>query len=131
MSFNGKVLLVDDEPHIRKYVSVLLRTLGSPIIFEATNGREAVELFERERPDLTLLDVNMPVQDGLETLPLLLALDPDAVIVMLTSLTTRQIVEEAAQHGATSYLRKDLPRDELAAAIREIITNSFEPDADE
>ncbi len=131
MSFNGKVLLVDDEPHIRKYVSVLLRTLGSPIIFEATNGREAVELFERERPDLTLLDVNMPVQDGLETLPLLLAIDPDAVIVMLTSLTTRQIVEEAAQHGATSYLRKDLPRDELAAALREIIATSFEPDADE
>jgi CheY-like chemotaxis protein len=128
MSFQGKALVVDDEAHIRKYTSLLLRSLGVTQIVEATNGREAVALYGSERPDLVLMDVNMPELDGTEALRQITALDPDAVVIMLTSLATRQVIDETAQHGATYYLRKDTPRDEVLAQLRKIFEECFESD---
>ncbi len=128
MSIPAKVLIVDDEAHIRKYTGLLLRSLGVPVILEAVNGQEGFEMFQREQPDLVLMDVNMPVLDGLEALKLIRALDPDAVVVMLTSLATRQIIDDAAGHGATYYLRKDTPRDEILAQLKQIFADTFESD---
>ena len=86
MSFTGKILLVDDEPHIRKYLGFIARGLGSPVIIEAGNGEEALAKYRLEMPELVLLDVNMPGMDGLETLTAIRAHDPNALVVMLTSL---------------------------------------------
>lgn len=121
MTFTGKALIVDDEPHVRKYISLILKSLGATALVEASNGREGFEAYTREKPDLVLLDVNMPVQDGIETLKQIRAHDPDALVVMLTSLANRQTVEEAADSGAAHYLRKDTPRDELLATLKEIL----------
>ena len=126
MAFNGKILLVDDEPHIRKFVGLLLKQLGSPTIIEAANGREALDLYRQERPDLVLLDVNMPGLDGLATLRALRELDPDVVAIMLTSLASRQMVEGAADLGACLYIRKDTPKDEMLKMLRETIETVFE-----
>lgn len=126
MAFNGKILLVDDEPHIRKFVGLLLKQLGSPTIMEAGNGQDAVALYQQERPDLVLLDVNMPVLDGIGTLKALMGIDPDAVVIMLTSLTSRQMIEQAAELGATNYIRKDTPKDEMLVALKETIEACFE-----
>lgn len=121
MTFIGKALIVDDEPHVRKYIGLILRSLGATAIVEATNGAEGFAAFERERPDLVLLDVNMPVQDGIETLKQIRALDATASVVMLTSLSNRQTIEEAADGGALHYIRKDTPRDEMVALLREVL----------
>lgn len=125
MSFPGKVLIADDEPHVRKFVSLILKRLGASEILEAENGEKAVEIFKAEAPDLTLLDVNMPKLDGLEALALLMDARPDAVVVMLTSVANRQTVEQCSQLGATDYLRKDLPRDEMQATLQRIIDESW------
>jgi CheY-like chemotaxis protein len=77
MTFTGKILLVDDEPHIRKIRRPARPGLGSPVIIEAANGEEALAL-PRESPDLVLLDVNMPGMDGLQILAAILAQDPEA-----------------------------------------------------
>jgi len=127
MAFNGKILLVDDEPHIRKFVGLLLKQLGSPTIIEAGNGQEALALYRQERPDLVLLDVNMPGLDGLATLRALRELDPEVVAIMLTSLASRQMVEGAADLGACLYIRKDTPKDEMLKMLRETIETVFEP----
>jgi YesN/AraC family two-component response regulator len=127
MAFNGKILLVDDEPHIRKFVGLLLKQLGSPTIIEASNGEEALALYGKERPDLVMLDVNMPGLDGLATLRALRELDPDVVAIMLTSLASRQMVEGAADLGAYHYIRKDTPKDEMLKMLRETIETVFEP----
>jgi two-component system chemotaxis response regulator CheY len=127
MAFNGKILLVDDEPHIRKFIGLLLKQLGSPTIIEAGNGLEALALYQQERPDLVLLDVNMPGLDGLATLQKLRELDPDVVVIMLTSLASRQVVEGAADLGACLYIRKDTPKDEMLKMLRETIETVFEP----
>ncbi|HRE04570.1 MAG TPA: response regulator [Opitutaceae bacterium] len=125
MKFDGKVLLVDDEAHVRKFVGLIVRGLGEPTLLEATNGREAVEIYQRESPDLVLLDVNMPILDGLGTLREIMAIDPEAVIVMLTSLANRQTVEEALERGATNYIRKDTPRDEIKKSLSDTINAVF------
>ncbi len=126
MNFQGTVLLVDDEAHIRKYVGLILKQLGSPTIYEATNGVEAVETYSRVNPDLVLLDVNMPIMDGIETLKKLKEIDPGCIVVMLTSLANRQTIDQAVDLGASNYIRKDTSRDEITAALRETISACFE-----
>lgn len=125
MTFDGKILLVDDEAHVRKFVGLIARTLGNPTLIEAANGADAVEIYRREQPDLVLLDVNMPILDGIATLRELKKIDPDAVVVMLTSLANRQTVEEALELGASNYLRKDTPKDEIVQHLRETIHAIF------
>jgi two-component system, chemotaxis family, chemotaxis protein CheY len=131
MNFTGTILVVDDEAHIRKFVTLILRSLGVTSIIEAPNGEEAVATYARERPDLVLLDVNMPHIDGIETLKRLKAADPDCVVVMLTSLANRHTIEQALELGAANYIRKDTPKEEIAKAIAETITACFESESPE
>jgi two-component system chemotaxis response regulator CheY len=126
MNFTGTVLLVDDEAHIRKFVGLILKQLGTPRLLEAPNGMEAVAIYEKENPDLVLLDINMPVMDGIETLKKLREIDPEALVVMLTSLASRSNIENALALGATNYIRKDTPKEEIAKALGETIAACFE-----
>jgi len=88
-------------------------------------------VYKKERPDLVLLDVNMPQMDGLETLRALKALDPDCVVVMLTSLANRQTIDEAAALGAANYIRKDAPPEEIGRALADTIDTCFVQDEPE
>ena len=128
MNFNGSIMLVDDEAHIRKFISLLLRHLGVTRIFEAPNGSAAIELYKKESPDLVMLDVNMPVMDGIETLRALKEINPDCVVVMLTSLANRQTIDDAVALGAANYIRKDAPPEEIGRALSDTIDNYFEFD---
>jgi len=128
MNFSGSILLVDDEAHIRKFISLLLRHLGVERIFEAANGSIALDVYKKESPDLVMLDVNMPVMDGIETLRALKVINPDCVVVMLTSLANRQTIDDAVALGAANYIRKDAPPEEIGRALADTIDNCFEPD---
>ena len=128
MKYEGKILLVDDEAHVRKFIALILKQLGATSITEAGNGKDAVEIFKREQPNLILLDVNMPIQDGIQTLREIRALSAECAIVMLTSLANRQTVEEALSLGADNYIRKDTPKDEILAALRQTIAECFTAD---
>jgi YesN/AraC family two-component response regulator len=125
MKFEGKILLVDDEPHVRKFIGLILKQLGASSILEAGNGKDAMDVFRRESPNLILLDVNMPVQDGIQTLREIRTLSTECAVVMLTSLANRQTVEEALNLGADNYIRKDTPKDEILAALRQTIAECF------
>jgi two-component system, chemotaxis family, chemotaxis protein CheY len=126
MNFNGTILLVDDEAHIRKFVGLILKQLGSPKLLEAPNGQEAVAIYQRENPDLVLLDINMPIMDGIETLKKLREIDPDCIVIMLTSLASRSNIENAIAFGATNYIRKDTPKEEISKALSETIAACFQ-----
>ncbi len=125
MEFNGTVLIVDDEPHIRKYIGLILRKLGSPTIFEAANGEEAVAAYSEHQPDLVLMDVNMPILDGIQALERINAEHPEALVVMLTSLATRNVVERCLELGAANFVRKDTPKDVMAKVLSETIDENF------
>ncbi|MCR6657203.1 MAG: response regulator transcription factor [Opitutus sp.] len=129
MNFDGTILLIDDEAHIRKFVGLILKQqLGNPTILEAANGQEGIDAYQRESPDLVLLDISMPVMDGLQTLRRLKEIDPDCLVVMLTSMANRQTVEDAQVHGAVNYIRKDTPKEEIARAIAQTVATYFEAD---
>ena len=125
MEFNGTVLIVDDEPHIRKYIGLILRKLGNPTILEAGNGQEAIDVFAQHNPDLVLMDVNMPLMDGLQALERISAEHPDAIVVMLTSLATRHVVERCLELGAVNFVRKDTPKETMAKVIADTIDDHF------
>ncbi len=128
MKYEGKILLVDDETHVRKFIALILKQLGATTLYEAANGRDAMEIFKRESPNLILLDVNMPIQDGIQTLREIRELSTDCVVVMLTSLANRQTVEEALELGADNYIRKDTPKDDILASLRQTIAECFSID---
>lgn len=128
MNFKGSILLVDDEPHIRKFVFLILKQLGAANVTEAANGEEAIELYQRLKPDLVLLDISMPLMNGLETLKKLKALDPECVAIMLTSIVNRQSIDEALALGAANYIRKDIPKEEISQAIKDTIETRFPSD---
>ncbi len=119
------ILLTDDEAHIRKFIGLVLRKFDNPRILEAANGAEAIALYQQHQPDLVLLDVNMPVMDGVQALTGIMQADPNAVVVMLTSLANRHTVEQCQQLGAVDYIRKDTPREELTARFEQIIADCY------
>ena len=125
MKFQGSILLVDDEAHIRKYVALILKQLGATKVVEATNGEEAIAIFQPQKPELGLLDISMPLMNGLETLKKLKAIDPESTVIMLTSMVNRQSIDEALALGAANYIRKDNPKEEIAQAIKETIEERF------
>lgn len=127
MKFAGKILLVDDEAHIRKYLLLIIKQLGRPTLVEAVNGEDAIVVFQRENPEVVLLDVNMPKMGGIETLKRLKAINPHCVVIMLTSLANRETVEQALENGAAGYIRKDTPKEEIASVLTETIEAALEP----
>lgn len=114
-------MVVDDEQHLRIYLKLILQQIGFTRISEAVNGREAVELYKQRRPALVLLDVNMPVMEGMEALREIMEFDDDAVVVMTTSVASRQAVETSVELGAMHYIRKDTPKEEIAEILNGII----------
>jgi two-component system chemotaxis response regulator CheY len=125
MNFKGSILLVDDEAHIRKFVLLILKQLGATNITEASNGEEAITAYQTLKPDLVLLDISMPLMNGLETLKKLKQLNPECVVIMLTSMVNRQSIDEALALGAANYIRKDTPKEEISNAIKETIEQHF------
>jgi len=114
-----RVVLVDDETHIRMLMRTVMSTMGCEVIGEAANGQEAVDVFRKEKPDLLLLDINMPVKTGEEALKEILAEFPDAFVIMLTSLADIESVQNCLNLGATNYIRKDTPLREIKKIIKE------------
>ena len=117
-----RVILVDDDESIRTWVKGLLVALGCEIAGEAGNGRDGVDLFKKERPDLVLLDVQMPEMSGDVALEHILASDPEARVILLTSVDDSRFIYERMEAGAHYYLSKHAPPDEFRAALEEQIS---------
>jgi two-component system, chemotaxis family, chemotaxis protein CheY len=114
-----RVLLVDDEAHVRLLMKSIVAAMGCEVAGEAANGVQAMELFDAVRPDLVLLDINMPVMDGFATLRAIREKSSQVVVVMLTSVASAEAVERCLEAGADYHLRKDVPLEEMKLEIRE------------
>ncbi|MER5362592.1 response regulator transcription factor [Streptomyces sp. NPDC002785] len=114
-----RVLLADDEELIRHGVRLILRHAeGIEVVGEARNGEEAVRVARETRPDVALIDIRMPVLDGLAAIERLLALHPRPQVVMLTTFGDEENVTRALRSGATGFLLKDEGPQELISAVR-------------
>jgi DNA-binding NarL/FixJ family response regulator len=116
-----KVLLVDDQSIVREGLRSLLQAKPElEVIGEAENGQVAVEQALELRPDVVLMDVRMPVMDGVAATRMLHEQAPDIKVLVLTTFDDDEYVSQAMHHGAKGYLLKDTPSEEVAQAIRSI-----------
>lgn len=114
-----RILLADDHPVVRDGLVAVLGTQPNfEVVAEASNGHEMIEQALRLRPDVILLDLEMPEMDGVQALRELRAQQPDARVLVFTAFDTDERIVGAIQAGALGYLLKGAPRDELFNAIR-------------
>ena len=116
-----RILVVDDQALIRSGLRMILDAEADmTVVGEAADGREAVESGKRLRPDVILMDVRMPVMDGIDATRKLLGsgLDPDPNVLILTTFDLDEYVYAAIRAGASGFLLKDAPPDDLIHAIR-------------
>lgn len=101
-----RILIADDAPDIRLLLKMYLTDTRLEVVGEATNGAEAVEMTETEKPDAVILDLAMPIMDGLEAIPLIKKASPDTKIVVLSGFDAERMAERALGLGAETYLQK-------------------------
>ena len=109
----SKILIVDDNDDLRTIMKIMLREFE---VVEAKNGKEAVELFNDNKPDLVLMDILMPVMDGIEATEIIMEKDPDAVVVAITAYSSR--APEILNAGAKEVLKKPLRKEKLISKIK-------------
>jgi DNA-binding NarL/FixJ family response regulator len=115
------ILTADDHPLIRDGLAAVLRAeSGLQVVAVAANGEEAIEAYARLRPDIVLMDLRMPVMDGLTATRAILADDPNARIIVLTTYDGDEDIHRALAAGARGYLLKDMMRTELLNVIRAV-----------
>lgn len=119
-----RILVVDDQNVVREgIVAILSFQSDMEVVGEAEDGIQAVELARKTRPDVILLDMVMPRQDGLTTIPKLRAVVPDARTLVLTSFADSDRVYQAIKAGALGYMLKDTTRTQLLQSIRDVAHN--------
>ncbi|MCS1351867.1 response regulator transcription factor [Mechercharimyces sp. CAU 1602] len=113
-----KVLLVDDHPMVRKGLTFVLKAHADiEVVGEANNGEEALHQVGSLQPDVVLMDLMMPVMDGIETTKRLKELYPEVAVIVLTSYSSQEHVLPAIRAGAVGYQIKDVESEELVRAI--------------
>ncbi len=114
-----RIIVADDQASVREGLVLLLGGLpGIDVVASAANGAQAIELVAKHRPDAILLDLRMPVLDGIEATRQLTAEHPQVAVVVLTTYDDDASVLEALRAGARSYLTKDADHTEIAGALR-------------
>ena len=116
-----RVLCVDDHPLLREGIAALIENQSDmELIAEASNGREALECFRQHRPDVTLMDVQMPEMTGIDAISIIRSEFPDARFIVLTTHPGDILVSRALKAGARAYLLKSSVRKELLETIRAV-----------
>lgn len=116
-----KILVVDDTEFMRLTIRRILEEAGYNVIAEAENGAIAIEQFKLHQPDLILMDITMPVMNGLEALKQIKTIDPNSTIVIVSALGQEMIVREAIASGAKSFIVKPFQAERLIELIERIL----------
>ncbi len=119
---SASVLVVDDHSLVRTGVAnIISHESDLHVVAEAANGVEAIEAFEKHRPDVTLLDLRMPVMEGVEAVRQIRERDPNAKVIVLTTYDTDEDISRALKAGAKAYILKDITADGLIACIHDVL----------
>ena len=117
----AKIMIVDDAAFMRMMIKENLKKVGFSDFVEAGDGEEAVELFSETKPDLVLLDITMPVKDGLTTLQDIRAINPAARVVMCSAMGQESMVIEAVKFGALDFIVKPFKPERLVQTVRNVL----------
>jgi two-component system chemotaxis response regulator CheY len=118
-----KLLIVDDSSIVRRTILRSLEIAGIEQVFEACNGRQALEIFTAEVPDLVTMDITMPEMDGLSCVSRIIDLHPSARILVISALGDETTAMEAVERGANGYVYKPFTAEELNEAFAELLAS--------
>jgi two-component system NarL family response regulator len=120
-----KIMVIDDQAVVRQGFVALINTVADmQVVAEGTNGQEALELYRRHRPDITLMDLRMPQLGGVEAIIAIKKEFPDSRLIVLTTFDGDEDIYRSLQAGAQGYLLKDVFFEELEDAIRKVHAGS-------
>ncbi len=123
-----KVLIVDDNPSIRKMVTAFMKLQDGIETDTAENGAIALSKYETFKPDIVILDISMPVMDGIEALTQLRKKDPNAAVIMATASGSAANIEECMKKGARGHVEKPYSPEELLATIKNVLKTGTDYD---
>lgn len=126
----GRLLVVDDAMIMRKLIRDVAVEAGWVVAGEASNGAEAVALYETLRPDLVTMDLVMPVMGGNEALRLIRASDPNARVVVVTALDQKQTLAESIRDGALDFIVKPFDRERIIGFLKKVRATLTNPGHD-
>jgi two-component system chemotaxis response regulator CheY len=115
-----KVLIVDDAAFMRATIKAILERNGFEVAGEAENGALGVKKYLELRPDIVTMDITMPEMTGIEALQKIRSFDPDAKVVMITSMGQESLVKEAVVSGARSFLVKPFKEEHVIQTLKKI-----------
>src|SRR5215467_2694743 len=116
-----RILCVDDHPLLREGIAALIENQSDmELVAEASNGREALECYRKHRPDITLMDLQMPEMSGIDSMSTIRTEFPEAFIIVLTTHAEDTLVSRALKGGARAYLLKSSVRTDLLDTIRAV-----------
>ena len=117
----AKVLIVDDSRTSRKMLKSLLEEAGHEVIGEAVNGDEGYLQYKELKPDVTTMDITMPVTDGIQALQLIKHIDKDAKVVMITAAGQKEKMMQALKEGASEFITKPFDKEEVVNIINKVV----------
>lgn len=115
-----KVLVADDAAFMRASLKMMLEKNGFEIIGEAENGLVALNMYKEKKPDVVTMDITMPICDGIKAVKLIKEFDPDAKIIMISSMGQECFVKDAIIAGAKGFIVKPFKEDYLVKAIEKL-----------
>ncbi|TCZ79256.1 response regulator [Paenibacillus albiflavus] len=118
-----KAMVVDDAAFMRLMIRNILEASGHQVIAEASNGKQAVELYKQHRPDLVTMDITMPEMDGIQAVKRIKQFDSSAKIIMCSALGQREFVLDAIFHGASDFIVKPINKDRVLEAVRNLFAS--------
>lgn len=117
----ASILIVDDSLIMRRNLRTILERNGHQIIAEATNGEDAIRLYELHHPDLVTMDITMPILNGIEAVKRITALHAEANIIVISAFDQRNMLFEAMENGAKHYIIKPITEAKLLQAVRTML----------
>lgn len=116
-----KLLIVDDSSIVRRTIERHIHSERISEIYQAADGRQAMEIFERQRPDFVTMDITMPEMDGLTCITRMLAMKPDTQLMVISALGDASTAIEAVERGANEYVFKPFSADDLNTALNNLL----------
>lgn len=120
-----KILICDDSILARKKLKDFLTSIGCTRIIDASDGQMAVNTYKSEKPDIVFLDIVMPEKDGITAVKEIIAFDPDAHIIMTSSVGTQENLKEALKAGAKDFIQKPLDNTQIQHVLEAKVKGGF------
>ena len=117
----ARILIVDDSAVMRLNLRKILMESGHEIVAEAPNGKVALNMYEKHKPDLVTMDITMPVMSGVDATGFIVSKYPDAKIVMISALNQKKMVYDALKNGARHYIIKPIDKQKVMSVLNEVL----------